>query len=261
MPDGSMASYEDIAPDQSPVLASSGTLAGCVYFFSVTGGVSNGSNYPLDPPDGGVIASHATEAENGLSNIYCPINCLLGVFLGSDAPDQQPAPPALDFDPAETREFDVLAPELQQVFYIGDGLRSDGLGQQFVAPAGARRLFLGTMDGYGWSNNLGAFAADVITDCPTVGAVDTPQAFALAPAFPNPFNPTTTLSYTLAETSTVRLAVYDVAGRQVAVLSDGLQTSGTHQVNFDAAGLPAGLYLARLEANGRSETQKLLLVK
>ncbi len=98
-------------------------------------------------------------------------------------------------------------------------------------------------------------------DVHTAGAQETPAVFSLKPAFPNPFNPSTTLSYTLAETSTVRLAVYDVAGRQVALLSDGLQATGTHQVNFNAAGLPAGLYLARLEANGRSETQKLLLVK
>ena len=65
----------------------------------------------------------------------------------------------------------------------------------------------------------------------------------------------------LAATGVARLAVYDLAGRQVAVLADGLQAAGSHQVSFDAAGLPAGLYLARLEANGHSETQKLLLVK
>ncbi len=96
---------------------------------------------------------------------------------------------------------------------------------------------------------------------PVVEAQDSPETFALAPAFPNPFNPSTTLSYTLAETSAARLAIYDLAGRQVAVLADGLQAAGTHQLRFDAAGLPAGLYLARLDANGRSETQKLLLVK
>ncbi|MFA7332295.1 MAG: T9SS type A sorting domain-containing protein [Candidatus Delongbacteria bacterium] len=114
-------------------------------------------------------------------------------------------------------------------------------------PADARGLDFTQRD-YGWVDE-------------TVGAVDTPRAFSLAPAFPNPFNPATTLSYTLAATGAARLAVYDLAGRQVAVLADGLQAAGTHQLNFDAAGLPAGLYLARLEADGHSQTQKLLLVK
>lgn len=94
-----------------------------------------------------------------------------------------------------------------------------------------------------------------------VAADDQPQAFRLAPAFPNPFNPATTLEYSLAATGAARLSVHDLAGREVALLADGLQEAGAHQVVFDAAALPSGVYFARLEANGRVATQKLLLVK
>ena len=94
-----------------------------------------------------------------------------------------------------------------------------------------------------------------------VEAVDTPQAFELSPAFPNPFNPRTTLVYTLGATSEITLAVFDAAGRQVRLLERGLSTAGEHHVSFEAGDLPGGLYFARLQAEGRSQTQKLLLVK
>ena len=56
--------------------------------------------------------------------------------------------------------FTTLCPSLKQVFYIGDGLSGSGAGtaQQFVIPAGATRLFLGTVDGHEWSSNSGSFS-------------------------------------------------------------------------------------------------------
>ena len=98
-------------------------------------------------------------------------------------------------------------------------------------------------------------------DVHTAGAQEAPAAYSLKPAFPNPFNPTTTLEYSLAKTGAARLSVHDLSGREVALLVDGLQEAGAHPVVFDAAALPSGVYFARLQAEGRVETQKLLLVK
>jgi hypothetical protein len=80
-------------------------------------------------------------------------------------------------------------------------------------------------------------------------------------AFPNPFNPSTEILYDLPAPAHVSLRVFDLLGRQVAVLKDGFSEAGTHRVTFDGGGLPSGLYVARLEAGSFSQTRKLALVK
>ncbi len=79
--------------------------------------------------------------------------------------------------------------------------------------------------------------------------------------YPNPFNPQTTLRYQVAERTPLRLAVYDVLGRQVATLADGTHEAGTHEVVFAAESLPSGVYVWRLVAGTSTETGRLLLVK
>lgn len=159
MPNGSTASINDSAPGQSPVLVTGLNLssAGTVTF-TVSGAVSNGPCCSANGPDGGTFLSHDTGAENGISNIVAPVNALLGVFLNANQPDTSAAPGRLDFSLLGTG-FSSLAPELKQVFFIGDGLTGTGSGsvQQFTIPTGATRLFLGTMDGFEWNNNTGSF--------------------------------------------------------------------------------------------------------
>ncbi|RJP80064.1 MAG: T9SS C-terminal target domain-containing protein [Candidatus Zixiibacteriota bacterium] len=88
-----------------------------------------------------------------------------------------------------------------------------------------------------------------------------PQAERLVEAFPNPFNPTTTLHYQLTAFSPVNLKVYDSAGREVAALVDGWREAGSHEVTFDASLLPSGTYFARLTAGEVTQVQKLILLK
>lgn len=78
---------------------------------------------------------------------------------------------------------------------------------------------------------------------------------------PNPFNPATTIAYTLPATAQVRLAVYDVMGRLVATLADGVQQAGQYEARFDATHLASGLYFYRLEAGRLTQTRQMLLVK
>ena len=88
-----------------------------------------------------------------------------------------------------------------------------------------------------------------------------PETFAVSPPHPNPFNPTTVLSYQLQVASKVNLSVYDISGRLVAQLINGWRDAGIHELAFDAAGLSSGIYFYRLEAGGHLACGKLLLMK
>ena len=79
--------------------------------------------------------------------------------------------------------------------------------------------------------------------------------------YPNPFNSTTQIEFTLPTTQRVSLRLYDVLGREVAVMLNEIQTAGKHEMMFDASGLPSGVYLCRLEAGGMAQTRKVVLVK
>lgn len=85
--------------------------------------------------------------------------------------------------------------------------------------------------------------------------------FELAQNFPNPFNPTTVIRFNLTSSHVTRLTVFDVLGREVAVLVDGVMPAGVHSVPFDATGLATGVYLYRLEADGSSQVRRMVLVK
>jgi hypothetical protein len=95
----------------------------------------------------------------------------------------------------------------------------------------------------------------------SVEAPHTRPASLTLSAAPNPFNPVTRLEFTLAQAGPVRLAVYDLLGREVAVLLDGTCAAGARSLAFDAAALASGVYFARLETAAGSQTLKLALVR
>ena len=97
--------------------------------------------------------------------------------------------------------------------------------------------------------------------CPPVGADDQPVAFALTQNVPNPFNPSTTISFTLPESGVASLKVFDLTGREVATLVDGMTGRGEHNVVFDGSQLSTGVYFYTLQFNGQAQTQKMVLVK
>ncbi|HTR99651.1 MAG TPA: LamG-like jellyroll fold domain-containing protein, partial [Bacteroidota bacterium] len=88
-----------------------------------------------------------------------------------------------------------------------------------------------------------------------------PGALTLNQNYPNPFNPSTTIRYGLPARSVVSLIVYNVLGQAVALLVDGEQESGYHEVRFDGSKLASGVYLCRLQAGSDVQTRKLLLLK
>ena len=79
--------------------------------------------------------------------------------------------------------------------------------------------------------------------------------------YPNPFNPTTTIGYTLSQAEPVRIGVYDVLGREVKRLVNGEQAAGRHEVVFEAGTLPSGTYFYRIETPSGVQTRKLVLLR
>ena len=88
-----------------------------------------------------------------------------------------------------------------------------------------------------------------------------PSSFILHPSYPNPFNPETVISLELPAASFVNLVIYDIQGRKVARLVDGLQPAGVYEAAFDGSRFASGVYFARLTAGDFSQTRKLLLLK
>ena len=137
-------------------------------------------------------------------------------------------------------------------------------GQTFAMALSGNTLFAARLDGL-WKYELEptAVGGDALEM--------SPETMLLQQNYPNPFNPTTRITYQVPSppgqgggnlgAERVRLVVYDLLGREVAVLVDEAQQPGTYQVTFDGANLSAGTYMYRLTAGSRAESQRMLLVK
>jgi DNA-binding beta-propeller fold protein YncE len=161
------------------------------------------------------------------------------------------------FDAAELEVDVVPVPKAFITWNIGEGEHADGRprGQAF-SPDGELSYVVQFNQP---TNGLQVFSATPVA----IEKLDdtVPDRFILMQAYPNPFNPSTTINFMLHEAGHARLAVYDVSGREVAVLADQAMAPGTYQYTFDAAGLGSGVYLYRLDFGGQVATGRMTLVK
>jgi len=91
--------------------------------------------------------------------------------------------------------------------------------------------------------------------------VITPLEFTLEQNYPNPFNPTTNISFSLAEPSFVKLAIYNTLGEEIQVLKNENMNAGSYDVSFDAVSLPSGMYLYKIETEQFTSVRKMMLMK
>ena len=89
----------------------------------------------------------------------------------------------------------------------------------------------------------------------------TPKSFALLQNFPNPFNPSTTINFVIQKKSQVNLSVFNTLGVKVAELVNGNRNAGEYQVDFNASGLPSGVYLYKLITGNFSSSNKMIILK
>jgi hypothetical protein len=98
---------------------------------------------------------------------------------------------------------------------------------------------------------------------PTTSTEDNlkPKAFTLKQNYPNPFNPSTNIVYSIPESGMVRLTVFNALGQNVSTLVSEQQSAGSYSYQFQAQGIPSGIYFYKLESNGQVRTNKMLLIK
>jgi len=96
---------------------------------------------------------------------------------------------------------------------------------------------------------------------PSLRGASFPAGYGISQNYPNPFNPSTRIQFEIPAASLVSLKVFDVTGKEVASLVDGIQQSGRHEVTFDASALSSGTYFYRMAAAGRIATGRMILLK
>lgn len=159
------------------------------------------------------------------------------------------------YDGSEVRLYDLRNGGISG-FGVNPTIFDDGTGQ---------RLYVTGRDGtngfelYSFGPDDDPFS-DISTSTEQISETQ-PENISLKANYPNPFNPATKISFELPERMNVTLAVYDILGRKVRTLTNGIRQAGNHSVTFNASGLASGVYLYRLRTDQQSFTKKMLLLK
>jgi len=109
--------------------------------------------------------------------------------------------------------------------------------------------------------DLGAFYFDQLGVTENPNGTPEPSTFQLFPNYPNPFNPTTTISYYLPHSSEIQVDIYNLLGQLVETLFNGRQEGGVHLVRWDASNSPSGIYFVQLQSQNLTQTRKMVLLK
>jgi hypothetical protein len=105
------------------------------------------------------------------------------------------------------------------------------------------------------------FASDMLSTPQPLVQGNPPRDFSLLPPYPNPFNPTTIISYFLPRSSEIQVDIYNLLGQRVETLFNGRQEGGVHSVRWDASNSASGIYFVQLRSQNLTQTRKMLLLK
>jgi hypothetical protein len=111
------------------------------------------------------------------------------------------------------------------------------------------------------SGNITAWSSNTVTVLDDLSLTNMPTEVSLSPAYPNPFNPSTSLSYTVPQDGNITLSVYDINGRLVEDLVSSYQKAGNYNAVWNASNISSGVYFVRLSASSEILTQKVMLIK
>lgn len=136
---------------------------------------------------------------------------------------------------------------------------SEGSGS--ITPAVSGVYFIG-FHAYSDADQYGIFIDDFAL-AQTLGIDDlaVPESFKMSPAFPNPFNPVTTIEYSVPQASEVNIQIYNIMGQNVVTLLNKNQFPGSYRIQWHAENQPSGIYFAVMHAGDFTEKRKLILLK
>ena len=98
-------------------------------------------------------------------------------------------------------------------------------------------------------------------DLGQISARSIPAEIIISSTYPNPFNPTTNITFGINNKSHIKISIYDISGREIAELANGIYLSGYHSLIWNADSYSSGVYFLVLQSNGFTQTEKLMLIK
>ena len=253
-------------------------LPGCGYWVKMSGAATLSMNYPSAAPK----QSPATDL-NAMNRITIidAAGRQQSLYIGEETTVREPlgfyelppAVPGFDARYASGRMVETYPASLEKngvyeyPIVINEAAYPVTVQWNTVKAAG-RSLVLSSADGklgntvMNGSGALRLTDANVKTVVVRLADVQVPTKYALGQNYPNPFNPTTTIEFTLPATSLVTVKVYNMLGQEVATLVDGeTLDEGDQAVNFDAAGLPSGIYLYRIDAEEFVASRRMVMLR
>ncbi len=168
-----------------------------------------------------------------------------------------PVPGAVSYRVQIACDTSFAAPVTDQAGVSQTSFMATGL-----TPGTAHHWRVAACNGLGTSawSDYSSFTITGVTEASSAMSTS-PHVYALLQNYPNPFNPSTTIRYSLASAGHVSLKVYNVLGQQIASLADEQQPAGTHEMRFDASGLPSGTYFYRIQTIAFEATKKMQVIK
>ena len=142
-------------------------------------------------------------------------------------------------------------------------LTSDALIADYVTDGGQTHLLIVAPESDKLFSYSGSFDVVDVQVASAAGLIEVtePSALSIRSAFPNPFNPTTTVAFELPAQSEISVLVYDMVGREVATLGAGMYDAGYHALTWNAEAFSSGIYFVRVSDQVSSATQKLIQIK
>ena len=110
-------------------------------------------------------------------------------------------------------------------------------------------------------NNMGNTGYTSVTTSIEQISVKTPENFSLSEAYPNPFNPSTNITFTISKNDNVKISVYDIRGKQVENLLNENKSAGSYKLTWNASNFVSGIYFIKIQFNGLVQTRKCMLIK
>lgn len=165
-------------------------------------------------------------------------------------------------NPTPHVEMTTDGPITYSRLFSGTSITDDELdGFEFVLEPYETAVFITALDAALHIPNLPELPFGAVYTGSDRAAPELPARATLHPNYPNPFNPATLIPYSLPSGGQVRIEVYDVLGRRIAILVDAVRPAGRHELTFEAGNLPSGTYVVRLQAAGATDTRILTLTK